>query len=140
MADFSKPCDLFKDLFGGNIALICCLVLSFIFDAAAVWNLAITIKNHTKVLTSVYSGLAAFFSFAGIFTWFIFAWSNIGFVYTMTFGVWFLLSTAAIQFICYLINRYYVNVFNKSAFFRQILETEELEKGPLQESTEIFAP
>ena len=126
-------------MFWGNIILLAFLIISFLFDAAAVWNVAFTIRNRSKDLTSVYSGFAAFFSFAGIITWFIFAWLAVKFFETMTFGVWFLLFTAAIQFVCYLHNRHYVNLFNKSIFYRQMLETEELEKGPLQESQEIFA-
>ena len=66
-------CKKFKTLFGGNIILLVSLVISFFFNLAAVWNVAITIRNRSKDLTSLYSGFAAFFSFAGIATWFIFA-------------------------------------------------------------------
>ena len=113
-------------MFFGNIILLCSLVLSFSFNLAALWNVAITVRHRSQDLTSVYSGFASFFSFAGIVTWFIFALIAVRFVNTMTLGVWFLLFTAAIQFICYLHNRHYVNLFNKSAFYRQMLETDEL--------------
>lgn len=118
-------------MFPGNVILLTFLLISFLFTVAAVWNLSITIRNRSNELTSVYSGFAVFFSFTGIMTWFIFALIAVQFVNTMTFGVWFLLVTAMIQFVCYVHNRYYVGVFNKSTFYRQMLDTDELKKGPL---------
>ena len=76
--------------------MLVCLILSWVFDFAAVWNLTITIRNRSKELRSIYSGLATFFSFSGIVTWFVFALITVEFVETMTFGVWILISVALI--------------------------------------------
>ena len=92
--DYPATCEDCKKMFFGNITLICSLALSWFFDAAAVWNLSITIRNRSKELTSIYSGFAAFFSLAGISAWLIFAFISVRFLDTMTWGLWFLLLTA----------------------------------------------
>ena len=113
-------------MFYGNLALLLSLILSWGFDLVSVWKLSWMIRSRSKEISAQYSGWAAFFSVAGITTWFVFAWLAVEFLDTMSFGVWLLISTSLMQFFCYLHNRYYVRMFNDSAFYRQVLGTDEL--------------
>ena len=138
MVENQTSCNQFKKMFGGNIILLCSLIFSFIFNFASVWNVVFTVRNRSQDLTSLYSGFAFLFSFAGIISWFIFALIAVRFVNTMTFGFWNLLIISLVQWLCYLHNRHYVTLFNKSNFYRQMLESEELKDSLHADSREIL--
>ena len=88
MAANPNSCNQFKQMFGGNLILLCSLIFSFIFDLAAVLNLVFTVRNQPYALKSLYSGFAFLFSFAGIISWFIFAIIAVQFLSMMTLGFW----------------------------------------------------